>query len=150
MTAAVVLAGAAAALAVTGIGLLVESRARDRGPPLLRLLARAGGQLRPTAPRDLDARIAAAGRPPGLGTRELMAAKLAAAALGAAGGLVLASAAPARPALLLLLGGPVGGFLAPDLWLARRAAERARRIRHELPALLDLLRVLVESGSSLP
>ncbi|MGH2803163.1 MAG: type II secretion system F family protein, partial [Thermoleophilaceae bacterium] len=46
--------------------------------------------------------------------------------------------------------GPIAGFLAPDLWLARRAAERARRVRRELPALLDLLRVCVEAGRSLP
>jgi tight adherence protein C len=151
VSAAAVLAALTGALAVAGVGQLLESRARDRGPPLLRLLAQAGGRMQqPAAPRDLEARIAAAGRPAGLGTRELMAAKLAAAGAGAATALLLASAAPARLALLLLLAGPVAGFLAPDLWLARRAAERARRIRHELPALLDLLRVVVESGSSLP
>jgi tight adherence protein C len=149
LTAAAVLAGAALAFAVAGIGLLVESRARDRRPALLRLLVRAGGRLRLTAPGDLEGRIAAAGRPAGLGTRELMAAKLAASAVGALVGLVLASGAPGRLAPPVVLAGPVAGFLAPDLWLARRAAERARRIRHELPALLDLLRVMVESGSSL-
>ena len=42
--------------------------------------------------------------------------------------------------------GPVAGFLAPDLWLARRAAERARRVRAELPGMLDLLRVGVQAG----
>jgi tight adherence protein C len=105
--------------------------------------------VHPAAPSDLEARIAAAGRPAGLGTRELMAAKLAAAGVGALTALAFAGVAPARLALFLLLGGPVAGFLAPDLWLARRAAQRATRIRHELPALLDLLRVMVESGSSL-
>ena len=44
---------------------------------------------------------------------------------------------------------PVAGFLAPDLWLARLAAERARRVRRELPALLDILRVTIEAGGSL-
>jgi tight adherence protein C len=115
----------------------------------LRLLVVAGGRVQPAAPRDLEARIAAAGRPAGLGTRELMAAKLAASGVGALSALALASATPARLAVFLLLAGPVAGFLAPDLWLARRAAQRATRIRHELPALLDLLRVLVESGSAL-
>jgi tight adherence protein C len=151
VSAAATLAGLAGALAAAGIGLLVGS-GRPRtgaGPHVLRALARAGGALRPNPPRDLAARIAAAGDPGGLGPRELMAAKLAASAAGAAAALALASAAPARLALVLVLAGPAGGFLAPDLWLARRAAERARRIRHELPALLDLLRVMVEAGSSL-
>ena len=144
------LGGLAAALAFAGVGLLVESRGRERASPLLRrLLVVAGGRVHPAAPRDLEARIAAAGRPAGLGTRELMAAKLAASGVAAVAAVVLAGAGPARLAVFVLLAGPVAGFLAPDLWLARRAARRATRIRHELPALLDLLRVTVESGSSL-
>jgi tight adherence protein C len=155
------LAGLAAALTAGGTGLLVTSvrgeggssasvRGLDRAPALLRLLVRAGATVRAAAPpRDLDARIAAAGRPAGLKARDLMAAKLAAAALGALAGAALSAAAPGRLAVVLLMGAPVAGFLAPDLWLARRAAERARQIRRELPALLDLLRVGVESGSSL-
>lgn len=158
MSAAAILAGLAAALAAGGAGLLVASvrgRSGARGgrssaPPLLRLLITAGAALRTAAPpRDLDARIAAAGRPAGLRARELMAAKLAAATLGACVAAALSAAAPGRLAVVLLAGAPVAGFLAPDLWLARRAGERARQIRRELPALLDLLRVGVESGSSL-
>ena len=123
---------------------------RDRAPAVMRLLVRAGPALRTAAPpRDLEARIAAAGRPAGLRAGDLMAAKLAAAALGALAGAALSAPAPGRLALAVLVGAPVAGFLAPDLWLARRAGERARRIRSELPALLDLLRVGVESGSSL-
>jgi len=153
------LAGLAAALAASGAGLLVASvrgesgsaaAGGDRAPALMRLLVRAGAALRAAAPpRDLEARIAAAGRPAGLRARELMAAKLAAAALGALAGVALSTPAPGRLALALLVGAPVAGFLAPDLWLARRAGERARQIRRGLPALLDLLRVGVESGSSL-
>jgi tight adherence protein C len=78
-----------------------------------------------------------------------MSAKLAAAGVGALAGAALSAAAPGRLAVALLVGAPVAGFLAPDLWLARRAGERARRILRELPSLLDLLRVGVESGSSL-
>ena len=153
------LAGLAAALAASGAGLLVASvrggsgpaaAGGDRAPALMRLLVRAGAALRAAAPpRDLEARIAAAGRPAGLRARELLAAKLAAAALGALAGVALSTPAPGRLALALLVGAPVAGFLAPDLWLARRAGERARQIRRGLPALLDLLRVGVESGSSL-
>ena len=168
MSAAAALAGLAAALAASGGGLLVASlplrrggpggppgvagRGRyDRGPALLRVLIRAGAALRTAqaAPRDLEARIVAAGRPGGLGPRELMAAKVAGAAASGLVGTTASTATAGRPAVALALAGPVAGFLAPDLWLARRAAERAGRIRRELPALLDLLRVSVESGSSL-
>jgi tight adherence protein C len=124
-----------------------------RGPRALRLLAALGRRLRPAgapAPGDLRRRIAAAGRPGGLGVREVMAAKVAAAAGGGLVGAALSTAAPGRLGVAIVVAGPVGGFLAPDVWLARRAAERARRARAELPALLDLLRVSVEAGSSLP
>jgi tight adherence protein C len=100
-------------------------------------------------PRDLEARIGAAGRPGGLGPRELMAAKMAA-GVGAAGvGVPVAAAAPGRLGPVVVVAAPLLGFLGPDLWLARRAAERAVRVRRELPAMLDLLRVTIEAGGSL-
>jgi tight adherence protein C len=116
-----------------------EAPGRRRGlsqsAVVFKMLAAAGRLLRPPgAPPDLRARIRAAGRPAGLGVRELMAAKVAAALLG---GLA------ATPLV------PVAAFLAPDLWLARLAAERARRVRRDLPALLDILRVTIEAGGSL-
>jgi tight adherence protein C len=151
----------AVALAVAGLADLAEASARakrgprspGRGPRLLRLLARLGERLRPgraPAPRDLEARILAAGRPGGLGARELMAAKVAAATAVGVAAAALSTAAPGRLGLALVAAGPVAGFLAPDLWLVRRAAQRARRVREQLPALLDLLRVGVEAGSTLP
>jgi tight adherence protein C len=165
VSAASVMAFLAAALGAAGLAGLAEpaepragrqrgGEARGRGGArLLHALARIGRSLRPgraPAPRDLEARIAAAGRPGGLGARELMAAKVAAALAGAVAAAVVSAGAPGRLGLALVVAGPVAGFLAPDLWLARRAAERARRVRRELPALLDLLRVSVEAGGSLP
>ena len=166
MSAAVGLAFCCAALGMTGLGLvagpLPARGARRRrgagvvaagGPRLLRILIRAGGRFRragAAAPRDLEARIAAAGRPGGLGPRELMAAKTAGAFAGGLAGALLFSAAPGRLGVVLVAVGPVGGFLAPDLWLLRRASERSRRVRRELPALLDLLRLSIEAGRSLP
>lgn len=116
----------------------------------VRILAAAGRALRPVrqaaAPDDLAARIAAAGRPGGLRPRELMAAKLAAAAVCGAWGAAAAGIAPGRLGIVVALAAPVAGFLAPDLWLARRAAGRFQRARRELPSLLDLLRVTTEAG----
>jgi tight adherence protein C len=150
---AAVLAFICGGLAAAGMALLVLERPRRRrGVRALRLLASAGARLRPgtAVPADLPARIAAAGRPGGIGPRELMAAKLAGAAVAGVAGSLLAAVAPGRLGWVIALVVPVAGFLAPDLWLVRRARERARRARRELPALLDLLRVTVESGASLP
>jgi tight adherence protein C len=164
----------AAALAVAGIALLTQdsvalvrraAAGRRRRRPVARgiasatmaLLAGAGRRLAPAvrvaAPRDLEARIAAAGLAasgPGtlsrLDVRDLMAAKLVATAVGAGAGLLLGNLAPGRLGLALVLAGPAAGFLFPDLWLARLARERARRVRRELPGMLDLLRVTVDAG----
>jgi tight adherence protein C len=148
------LAFVAAASAVGALASLAPrlspEAAGDRGARRMLLLAALGRRVRPAgAPPDLRARIEAAGRPAGLGVREVMAAKVAAALLGALAALPLAGLAPGRLGLVLAPLVPAAGFLAPDRWLARRAAERARRVRRELPGLLDLLRVTIEAGSSL-
>ena len=147
MTAA--LAFAAAALAVLGLAALAPERRprRSCGARLMQLLAAAGAPLRRRhASLSLEQRIAAAGAPAGLDAREVVAAKLAGAGGGGVLGALLAAGAPGRLGALLLVALPLAGFLAPDLWLRRRAAERARAARRELPALLDLLRVTVEAG----
>ena len=150
------LAFVAAACGVSGALLIAAgfprrcSPGRDRSGRLLSSLASAGRLLRPPgAPADLRGRIEAAGRPAGLGAREVMAAKAAAAVLAAALALPLAALAPGRLGLLIVLLAPAAGFLAPDVWLGKLAAERARRVRRELPALLDILRVTIEAGGSL-
>jgi tight adherence protein C len=160
------MAFAAGALGAAGAVILLAPSRRpqgsSRGARVLRALAAAGARLSPrgatggvspggaSAPADLAGRLAAAGYPAGLGARELMAAKLAAAVAGGLAGVVLAGGAPGRLGPLIALAAPCAGFLAPDLWLGRVAAERARRVRRELPALLDLLQVTVEAGTSLP
>jgi tight adherence protein C len=156
MTVATPLAFAAGALGAVGLALLAgplgTRSGATRDARLLRGLAAVGARLRPAgapAPRDLGARIAAAGHPAGLGARELMAAKIAAAVAAGAAGVPLAAAAPGRLGPLIAVLAPPAGFLSPDLWLARLAAGRARRVGRELPVLLDLLRVTVEAGNSL-
>jgi tight adherence protein C len=142
---------ASAALGVVGISLLLPRRRVAGRSGATRLALALGRRLRPGAfpAGELAARIAAAGAPAGLGVRDLMAIKLVAALGGAAIGLLLGAAAPGRLGVATIALGPAAAFLAPDLWLARRARARARAMRRELPGMLDLLRVSVESGLSL-
>lgn len=98
-------------------------------------------------PGDLARRVAAAGLPPSLTTADVMAAKAGAALVGAAAGLVLVlPVAPGRLGPLVVLAAPAAAFLAPDLWLARRAARRRRLLAADLPDVLDLTRVAVAAG----
>ena len=65
--------------------------------------------------------------------------------------LPLAALAPGRLGLRVVLLAPAAGFLGPDLWLGRLAAERgAGASRRELPALLDLLRVTSRRAARWP
>ena len=110
---------------------------------LARLARRAG--LR-AAPRDLEARIAAAGAPLGLGVGDVVALKGATAAGALLLAFPLSGLLPGRLAVVALLAAPAAGFLVPELVLARRARARGERIAHELADVLDLLRVAVAAG----
>ena len=162
MSLAVLLAGISAVFAVTALAVAVPERrfrthrfpgAERGGGSLVRALGglglRSAAARRRPPQRDLELRIRAAGRPLGLGTREILSAKLASAVCGGALGVLFGAVAPGRLGIALVLTGPVAGFFGPDLWLRRRAAERFRRVRRELPDALDLLRVTVEAGHSL-
>ena len=97
-------------------------------------------------PRNLEARLVAAGRPGGLRPRDWMALKAGAAVIASIGSAAILSAGGARLALLAAVGAPLAGFVVPDFWLARVVRVRADAARRELPDLLDLLRVEVEAG----
>lgn len=144
---------AAALLRLGGVAARRGARAgsRARGPAAIRALGRMGGvAARRAAPRDLERRIEAAGRPGGLEPRELMAAKLAGVVMAAVPGAMAGAVAPGRLGVLIVAAAPVGGFFVPDLWLARQAAARATAARRQLPELLELLRVTVDAGAALP
>ena len=110
---------------------------------LARIARRAG---RRAAPRDLDARIAAAGAPLGLGAGDVAALKAAGAVGASLCAFTLHGLLPGRLGLLVLLAAPAAGYVAPELALARRARARERRIGGEIADVLDLLRVAVGAG----
>jgi tight adherence protein C len=123
-----------------------------RRPPrvaarLARVLAGAGRRAgAPPAPRDLGARLQAAGAPRWLRLEDVMALKAGAALVALLACVPVAAVLPTRPAFVLLAGVPAGCFAAPDLWLRRRIAARGRAMERELADVLDLLRVAVEAG----
>ena len=137
--------------AATGAAAIVELHplpGRRAGRPF-GLISRVGRRLLPPAvggPAELERRLIEAGRPGGIGAADLLAAKVGAALAGAASGLFAGTLLPGRLALLAAAGAPVLGFSAPDLWLARRRADRVAQVRRDMPALLDLLGVAVEAG----
>ena len=161
VSAALVLALAAALLAAAGLG-----EAATAGPPrrvrarvtrpavrrrgaLVAALGRLGARLgAPAPPADLARRLAAAGAPSSLRVGDVMAVKAGAALVALLAALPLAAAAPGRLGPVLAVAGPAGAFLVPDLWLARRTAARRRVMAAELPDVLDLLRVAVDAGLS--
>jgi tight adherence protein C len=155
MSGAAALAAAAGALAAAGIVDLAaaagERRAgrRARRPALLSALARVGRRLgAPAPPADLERRIQAAGVPASLRVADVMAVKGGAALLAFVVALPLAAALPGRLGPVAAVAAPAGGFLLPDLWLARRIRRRARGMAAELADVLDLLRVAVDAGLS--
>jgi len=145
----------AMALVVVALAELTPRRPRGGGrvrawARALALLARVGRRVgAPTAPRDLDMRLAAAGRPLGLRASDLMATKGGAGALGLVLALPLGSLLPGRLGLLAPFALPLAAFLGPDLWLRRRTLVRGAAMALELPDLLDLLRVALGAGLSL-
>jgi tight adherence protein C len=143
------------AAAAAGVAAAIELRPRGRrggGQPFA-ILGRAGRRLLPraaTGPADLERRLVEAGRPGAIRAADLLAAKAGAALAAAAVGLFAGALLPGRLGLLASIAAPGLGFLAPDIWLARRRAERVAEVRRDMPALLDLLGVAVEAGLSLP
>ncbi len=110
---------------------------------LARIARRAGARA---APRDLDARLAAAGAPLGLGPGDVVALKGAAAVGALLCAFTLHGLLPGRLGLAALLAAPAAGYAAPELVLARRMRARERRIADEIADVLDLLRVAVGAG----
>ena len=131
------------------IRLRIEARRVRRAA--LALAMRAGssfGLRRVAAPRELADRVVAAGGPGNLRVRDWTALKCAGGVVGLLGAALTAGSLPGRLGLVMLAAGPAAGFVLPDYWLARTARLRADAALHELPSMLDLLRVTIEAGHS--
>jgi tight adherence protein C len=157
MSVAALLAGMAGALLAAGLSDIAavvaqrrtaarraEASEPHRGEVALARLGRRIGV--PAAPRDLEARLAAAGLAARLRPGDAMAMK---AGGGAAAVLASAPVIATLPLRLMMLALPLAaaaGFLALDLHLIRRGRRRAQQARVELADVLDLLRVAIAAG----
>jgi tight adherence protein C len=148
-------AAAAAVLVVLGVREVAGSTLGRARFPRRRLRALAAlapkiGSLAPlgrlTPPRDLGARLTAAGQPGALGPREWTALKAGCALAASVPSVAILAGGASRFATLLAIAGPVAGFAGPDFWLSRAVRARSAAAVRELPDLLDLLRVSVEAG----
>jgi tight adherence protein C len=149
------LSGCAAAAAIVELAAVAAvgrgGRGRDRALRVVGVLARLGRRAgvvpgHGTPPRDLAARLEAAGSPLGLSVGDIAAVKGGAALVGLLGGAPLAAALPGRLPLVAIPALPVAGFMVPEWLLARRAGRRRRDMEAELAGMLDLLRVSIEAG----
>lgn len=114
------------------------------GPALLRGRRAGATALRLGLPRKLT-RAGLDGR---LSIGAVLLAKAGCATFAALMALAAAPAAPGRLAILVALGLPMCGFIAPDAMLERRARRRHRALVAALPDALDLLAVSASSGRS--
>jgi tight adherence protein C len=96
----------------------------------------------------LPTRISRAGLEARLSLAGVLTGKLAGAVAGVLAAVAAAPAAPGRLSLLVAVGLPAAGFLAPDALLERRARLRTGRLLGALPDACDLLAVGAASGRS--
>jgi len=128
---------------VRGWDATVAAEARPGGGGLARL-------ARSLTPRGtvtrLDRLLARAGRPPAWPLARVVAAKLVLAAVGGGIGVLLLSANPSVPLVLLVLLVVGVSWFVPDLLLLSRGQERQQAIALELADTLDQMTIAVEAG----
>lgn len=119
---------------------------------LFPLLARAQGLGRRITPADANDRIREklelAGNPPGWTVERVMAGKVVGFGAGVIGSLLfsLAVGVPLALLVVIVLGGAVAGYMAPNMYLYQKAHNRADTMQRALPDAIDLLTISVESG----
>jgi tight adherence protein C len=146
----------AAATVLLCLGALREVAASvepRRGGPLRHLVhpagaARARSLARAAVRLGIPGRLARAGMEGQLAVGSVLLAKALSALVAVPFALMAAPVAPGRLSLLVAVGLPAAGFVAPDALLERRARQRARRLLGALPDALDLLAVGAASGRS--
>ncbi len=147
MSGAALLAALAALLGAAAVAEMARGRALGGvalGPALLRGRRAGTAALRLGIPQ----KLARSGLEDTVSLGAVLVAKAACACAGGIMAMAVAPAAPGRFGLLVGVGLPVCGFVAPDAWLERRARARHQAVVAALPDALDLLAVSAASGRS--
>jgi tight adherence protein C len=121
-------------------GALVLPSLTRSGPP--------GRLVSALVPVGMGSRLARAGLAGRISPAQVVAGKLAGAALGALTALSATGLAPARLAPIVVVALPAAGFLGPEALIERAARRRRAAAIRALPDALDLLAVGVASGRS--
>lgn len=145
MSPAALLAAVAVLLAFAGVRELLATR-EGRAPSLP--FGIRGRSAAAALKLGLPERLRRAGLQARYPLPAVLLAKLAGTAAGGIVALAAAPAAPGRISLLVAIGMPAAGFMAPDALLEREARRRRRRLVGALPDALDLLAVSATSGRS--
>ncbi len=126
----------------------LSQSARDRiVEPGLKFFGRLGRRFTPAAHvESLERRIGLAGMTSRWPVERMLATKLALASGGFVLGLFGLAGNSSAIGVLAFLALPVGGYLAPDLVLSRRASDRQDAILRKLPDGLDEITISVEAG----
>jgi tight adherence protein C len=147
VTAVAALIGLAVMLAFASMRDLLEGRGRATAATFLSLAMR--GRPATAALRlGLPERLARAGLETRFPLAIVFSSKFAAALVGGLAASIAAPAAPGRTAILVAMGMPIAGFMAPDALLEREARRRRRQLLGALPDALDLLAVGATAGRS--
>ncbi|HEY6031070.1 MAG TPA: type II secretion system F family protein [Gaiellaceae bacterium] len=115
--------------------------------PLVQRMAATVLRLNPkTTVETTAARLLSAGLANRVSPSAFLAAKGAAALVGAIFGFALGSTGGAVGGFLLALAGTGAGFIAPEVLVSTRIRSRREAVKSDLPDTLDLLAVSVEAG----
>src|ERR671925_548067 len=99
-----------------------------------------------TTVESVRVKLLAAGLSDRISVNAFLAAKGVLAVVGLVFGALFGVPAGPGMALVLMVGGPLGGFVFPDFALSMRARARREKVRAALPDALDLLAVSVEAA----
>jgi len=129
---------------------MLEQSFSDRmlKPFIKRLALKLGGRSPGKSIEKINAKLAQAGNPSGLGAVEFLGLRWIV-MLGLAGGsFLLVSAAGTGLMIGLAIGMVCGlfGYVLPNIWIDRKVKARRKEISKSLPDAIDLLTISVESG----